>query len=431
MNYDFQQLLEEEKSNYERKGKYCKRIAGDVSEFRYPQFSGSRENFEYNSNMKVYFLKRNIPKTIEEMAANEITLYELLNQKAKRLHLYDFFGYKATSKERYEAYKSVLEDYHKNQKEGKWDLKYGIEIIIPSQISIREEFEALRDFINKSKYSKIYFCRFKNVNLMFQFGSTLKGTNIVLVDDSKANFCQELFHAIYHLEEGIPGVNDDNMNIVETWADVDALYAKQLLEGRIARRVRKNNSPHDIKFLDYVFLRAYIGQAFLPKGEEAIFHSAYALIEPTMKLLVDSMDPNIKARNSQIVDGICYDKTDQIKEGFNRKYGDGAYEKIFYDFNLFHRMNTIREICDERKISFEDVEKVMFSHNSLLPTIIDIKVVRAVWLNPKINQNKDLVIDLIEEYSEEARKNKFVITMEKWLLHIKEKFGWEQYENIF
>lgn len=75
----------------------------------------------------------------------------------------------------------------------------------------------------------------------------------------QANFAQELFHAIYHLEEGIPVFHDDNLNIVEVWEKVDALYLKQLMEGRLSRRIRKNKSPHDIKFLDYVFLSAYIG----------------------------------------------------------------------------------------------------------------------------------------------------------------------------
>lgn len=426
----FEQLLREKKSSYEREGgSYFQRIAGDVSEFRYPHLKEVSENFEYNPNLKTFFLKEEIEETIKTISINEITLYELMNQMAKRLHLYDFFGYKATSKEKYEAFLAVLEDYQRNQKEGKWNIDFAIEKVKISQLQIREEFAYLNTFIRKSKDSEIYFCKFRDVKLMFQFGSTLKGTNIVFVDDNKANLCQEVFHAIYHLEEGIPGINDDNMNIEEVWGNADALYLKQLIDGRLSRRVRKNNSPHDIKFLDYVFLRAYIGQAFLAENEQVTFHSAYALIEPTIKLLVDSLEQDVFTVNQLIIDGICYDKTETIRQSFNRKYGESAYEEIFYDFNLFHRISTIMHICEMQKIPYEQVLSIMFSEKKLLPTVIDSEVVKFIWLNPEVNQNKDIVIDLIENYSEEARKNGFCVTMEKWLEHIKVNFE-EQYETL-
>lgn len=427
MDY-FEQLLKQEKTKYEREGSYYERIAGDVSEFRYPHLSKVSENFEYDAEIRTFFLKRQIKETINQIATNEITLYELMNQTAKRLHLYDFFGYKATNEEKYNAFKAVLEDYNQNQQNGKWNLDFEIEKVNIANMPIRKEFEHLKSFIRKSVTSDVYFCKFKGVNLMFQFGSTLKGTNIVFVDDNKANLCQELFHAIYHLEEGIPGVNDDNMNILEVWGNVDALYLKQLTEGRLARRIRKNTSPHDIKFLDYVFLRAYIGQAFLKEDEIATFHSAYALIEPTVKLLVNSMKEETK--NAQIIDGICYDKTDEIKKNFNKKYGEGAYEKIFYDFNLFHRMTSICEICDKQNISYENVLSIMFGEDNLLPTVIDSKVVKVIWLNPSIHENKQLILDLIEDYSEQARRNHFTITIEKWLEHVNTKFGSRQYETL-
>ena len=201
------------------------------------------------------------------------------------------------------------------------------------------------------------------------------------------------------------------------------------MEGRLARRIRNNTSPHDIKFLDYVFLRAYIGQAFLPENEQATFHSAYALIQPTVKLLVNSMEQATK--NTQIIDGICYDKTDEIKKNFNKKYGEGAYEKIYYDFNLFHRMTAIGEVCEKRNISYEKVLSIMFAEeNNLLPTVIDTEVVKAIWLNSELHQNKELIFDLIEDYSQEARNDNFKITIEQWLEHIKEKFGKEQYETV-
>ncbi len=424
---DYNLMLKNEVRKYTRQGAYCERIAGDTSEFRYPHLSVVSKNFEYNNAMKAFMFHTDPQETIEAISTNEITFYELMVRKAKRLHLYDFFGYKATDQEKWEAYKSICNAYQENQISGKWKSDCQIEVVRPIDIPIRTEFSALKDFINKSKNCPIYFCKFMNVDWMFQFGSTLKGTNIVLVDDSKANWAQELFHAIYHLEEGIPGVNNDNMYIVETWANVDALYAKQLTEGRMGRRIRKNQSPHDIKFLDYVFLRAYIGQAFLPENETAFFHSAYALIEPTMKLLVNALASDVSDRNRQVIDGICYDKTEEIKVAFNRKYGAEAYERIFYDFNLFHRMATVKEIAHERKIPFDQIEEIMFGDDHLLPTVLDSEVVKAVWENEFLNQNKELIIDLIEEFSEEARRGNFKITKIKWLEHIEKMWKVEKY----
>lgn len=416
MNYN--QMLRNEVSSYTRQGAYYERIAGDTSEFRYPHLHLVSKNFEYDKVMKAFMLSKDAKNTIDAISVNEITFYELMVRGAKRLHLYDFFGYKATDQEKWDAYMSVCDAFQKNQERGKWQTNCQIDVIRPIDIPIRAEFSALKDFIRKSKNCPIYFCKFKDVDLMFQFGSTLKGTNIVLVDDSKANWAQELFHAIYHLEEGIPGVNNDNMYIEETWGNVDALYAKQLTEGRMGRRVRKNHSPHDIKFLDYVFLRAYIGQAFLPEGESEIFHSAYALIEPTIKLLINALAPDVKNRNRQIIDGICYDKTEEIKSAFNSKYGAGAYERIFYDFDLFHRMTTVKEIATERKIPFEQIEEIMFGDDHLLPTVLDSEVVRVIWESESLNKNKELIIDLIEDFSEEARKGKYKITKTKWLEHV-------------
>ena len=416
MNYN--QMLQNEVSDYTRQGAYYERVAGDTSSFRYPHLHAVSKNFKYDKALKAFMLSNEAKNTIEAISINEITFYEMMVREAKRLHLYDFFGYKATDQEKWEAYKSVCNAFKKNQERGKWNTNYQIYVIKPVDIPIRREFSALKDFIKKSQNCPIYFCKFRDVDLMFQFGSTLKGTNLVFVDDSKANLAQELFHAIYHLEEGIPGINDDNMHIEESWANVDALYAKQLTQGRMSRRVRKNHSPHDIKFLDYIFLRAYIGQAFLPEGECEFFHSAYALIEPTMKLLVNALGTDVNERNRQIIDGICYDKTDEIKAAFNSKYGTGAYERIFYDFDLFHRMTTVKEIAVEKKIPFEKIEQIMFGEDNLLPTVLDNELVKVIWENEDLNKNKEVIINLIEDFSEEARRRKFKITKLKWMEHV-------------
>ena len=267
---DYEKELYRALNEYEENKSYQMRIAGDISKFRYPHLNDLATKFKFDDYLKSFMLTESEEEVISKIATNDITTYELLNPNAKRLHLYDFFGFGATAEEKYQAFVSVTNDYLANRKNNRWTHPYKIEKVNISDIRIRDDFEYLRKFINKSRNCDFYFYVFQDADYMFQFGSTLKGTNIVKTDYNRSNFYQELFHFIYHLEETIPGVNDDNLNILETWGNVDALYLKQLLEGRISRRIRKNNSPHDVKFLDYIFLRAYIGTAFATENEDFI-----------------------------------------------------------------------------------------------------------------------------------------------------------------
>ena len=401
---DYKEILLKELKEKEANNEFQTRIAGDTTTFRYPHLNHLSSYFRYDSRLKAFILDRLNNKLLSEITINDITTYELLNPEAKRLHLYDFFGFKATDEEKYNAYSSVKKDYLDNKRNGFWKYPCQIKLINIKDIKIRDEFEHLRDFINKSKDSSIIFYLFNDVDFMFQFGSTLKGTNIVITDDNKANFYQELFHIIYHLEETIPGVDNDNLNIEEIWGNADSLYLKQLLEGRMSRRIRNNTSPHDVKFLDYVFLRAYIGTAFAEPNEELCFHSAFSLIEPTIKLLIACLKGDIKNKNRIIIDAICYDKTTELKESFNQVFGDGAYEKVFYDFSLFHRLETIKALCNEKGINYDAVLNIMFSNEHLVPTVIDSDIVRYIWENKEVNQDKDFIIDLIENKSKIAQE---------------------------
>ncbi len=408
---NYEEKLNNELKKYEEAGCYQVRIAGDISKFRYPHLDHLAPMFKFDNHLKSFMLKAGQENVLSEITTNDITTYELLNPQAKRLHLYDFFGFKPSKQEKYQAFFSVKNDYLINQKNKSWMRPHKIEKISIKDVKIKDDFEYLKTFIRKSKDCEVYFYEFQNVDNMFQFGSTLKGTNIVITDNHKSNFYQELFHIIYHLEETIPGVNNDNLNIVETWGNADALYLKQLLEGRISRRVRKNNSPHDVKFLDYVFLRAYIGTAFAPEDENLYFHSAFALIEPTVKLLMYCINGDIRYKNKVIIDSICFDKTDELKTSFNKKFGEGSYEKVFYDFKLFNRLKTIQTLCRNRNINFDEVLKVMFDAQSLVPTVVESDVVKYIWENDSINQNKDFIIDLIENHSTLARKKKQTLNM--------------------
>lgn len=420
----YEKVLKELYENFKKKNIYLERNAGDIQTFRYPHLEKYSINFQFDKKNNVFVLNNDINVTINGISTNEITVYELLNQTAKKLHLYDFLGYKASFSEKYKAYRSICKDYEKNVKNGKWFYDTKIEKINIKDLLVRNEFSYIKTFINKSKNNDIFICRFENTPSIFQFGSTLKGTNIVFIDNNDSNYGQEIFHIIYHLEEGIPGFNNDNLNIIEKWADVPYLYLMQLLEGRLVRRVRQKTSPHDIKFLDYVFLRAYIGQAFVDENENPYYHSIYSLIEPSIKLLISSFsNKDIIKINELLIDGICYDKTDNIKNEFNSKYGEGSYEKIYFDFNLFNRLDSLKEICEKNNVNIENVYKDMFNKNRLINTVIDYKLVALIWFSKKINSDKKIIIDLVEDYSNLAIKNNKTIKINDFIDHVKSKFG--------
>ncbi len=410
MDYDKQ--LQEELKKYEENHCYQTRVAGDISRFRYPHMWELEDEFEFNDKINSFILKEAKDSVLSKMAMSDITVYELMNPTARKLHLYDVFGYKATPYEKTYAYTSVKNDYLVNKKNDTWAWPHNIKKVSIKDFKIRDEFEYLNKFINKSKNLDVYFYEFRKPIYMFLFGSTLKGTNVVITDDNKANFYQELFHAIYHLEETILGFNDDNMNILEIWSDPDALYLKQLLEGRCGRRIRNSKSPHEVKFLDYMFLRAYIGTAFAKEDEKLCFHSAFSLLEPTIKLLMCCIPGDIKNKNRVIIDAICFDKYDELISAFDNIFGEGAYKKVFYDFKLFNRLNTIKDLCQENDINYDSVLDVMFSEEAMVPTIISSDVVKYIWENEEINQDKDFIINLLENYSKQAREDNRKITME-------------------
>ena len=423
---DYKKLLQEEMDKYEEKHCFQTMVAGDISRFRYPHMWEIEDNFKFDEDINSFILKDDEDSVLSTMAMNDIRVYELMNPTAAKLHLYDIFGYEASEYEKLYAYTSVRNDYLANKNNKAWSWPHSIKKVSVKDLKIKDEFEYLNTFINKSKDCDIYFYEFRKPINMFLFGSTLKGTNVAITDDNKANYYQELFHMIYHLEESIPGFNDDNMNILEIWSNPDSLYLKQLLEGRFSRRIRNCPDPHKIITLDYIFLKAYLGTAFAKEDEKICFHSAFSLIEPTIKLLMYTIPGNIKDKNKVIIDAICFNKYDELINSFDNVFGVGAYRKVFYDCKLFNRLNTIKNLCKERRINYNSILDIMFSEEELVPTIINNDVVKYIWENDNINQDRDLIISLVNNYSKTARDNNRKITMD----NLKEYFGKTKIKKI-
>lgn len=411
--------LSDEYHQFKKDGLYQSHNAGDTNTFRYPHLSQLAGNFDFDGVS--WILRREVESTLNAIAINDLTLYELMNPHAKKLHLNDFLGYQSAEKEKRRAYNSVVVDYNENNRRGTWKQSSDFTCIRLSDYPIHQDFSHLRDLLQLlPDHQQIYVYKFRNLPA-FQFGSMLKGTNIIFVDDNPSTIGQELFHALFHLAEGVRGFKDDNLNIRETWANVPQLYLLQLACGRMERRKRTNVSPHTIKFLDYVFLRAYIGQGFIPIGTSYCYHSIYALIEPIVRLLFESLKGiSENEKNAFLIDSIFFDKVQPVVECFDRTYGGSTFSRVYSTMNLFGRLKILEELCPD---VFPEILRKMFAGRQLLPTALDSKLVALIWLCPELQAEKDIIIDLIEDFSNSKIWKTGQIDIETWYSHIQTAFG--------
>jgi len=397
--------------------------------FRYPHLKSVGNYFNYNSSIDCFTLKDKADSRLvaNKIMANEITLYELVNTKAKRIHLNDFLGYKTSGMEKLSALLSVTGDYYKNKwllSSGKnsFGLDFDLAPISRKDFMISDDFHSLEEFLGNFSKTEVIFVRLKGLKRIFQIGVTLKGTNFVFVDSYLSTMLQELYHVNFHFAETIRGFKKDNKNIVETWANVPWLYLMQQAFGRIERRLRKNKSPHDIKFIDYVFWRAYLGQGFRLKStpkQKLAYHGIYGLIAPTANLLFNSLSRDTREKNDLIIRAIFTGAAPTIKEQLNRSLKGDYFEKIYHNFNLFNRLGVIDEIIVKEKLDRNKIYKILFNPKELVPTLLDHKLVALIWLSGKINQNKKLIINLLEDFCNEQLINQGgKMTIKLWLNYL-------------
>ncbi len=407
-------------------GKYRVFVANYNSDnpppFRYPNLISLAGYFEYNREIDCFVLKNfeDAELVARKIIRDEITVFELINKKAKRVHLSDFLGYRTSDWEKLKVFLSATWAHMING--SYFDFPLQIRRIAVGDFQIKEDFASLTKFQRNFSKTEAIFIEIKNVDKIFQIGSTLKGTNFAFIDSHFSTLLQELYHCNYHFEEGIRGFNNDNRYIVETWASVPWLYLTQILFGRIKRRVRKNLTPHDIKFIDYVYWRAYIGQGYelsRPSNERVIFHGVYALLAPTARLLFSSIPGPLKEKNNLIIEAIFKGPAPEIRNAVNRFLGgDGCFEKIFYNPNVFDRLNGLNAIIKENNLNQRKIYKILFTGQELVPTILDCKVVALIWLSKRLNSNRELIIDLLENFYNEQLKKRQTICVNDWIKYL-------------
>lgn len=389
----FREYLEQAKRN----GEFIEHNAGDTSSFRYPQAAQSGCAFDYDDALRCWRLadmESGKPgcsphlDCVAAFASEDITVYEFLSPSARRIHCLDMIGVPYDDDLRERAFLEVLTLY---EERGERYPDIVVNSVCAADLPVREEFSYLCELYRDVERVPINVVE-HSVASPWPFGSVLKGTDVVLTDGGALNFGQDIVHALYHLHEGIPGIDGDNCFVRELWAPVPALYALQLAEGRMSRRIRLRPSPHPIHFTDYIFLRAYLGQGFAdaPFGE-AVAHPAYAVIEPAIRLMVSALDQKSAwDRNRILADAVLADRVDELVSCFECRYGKGSFVAVFDTYALYDKRRRALEFVEE-----DVLDKIMFKGEDLIPTEVQSEAVERIWKDEALREDASAVLELL------------------------------------
>ena len=377
---DFRDYLKSKRSE----GAFTVHNAGDTTGFRYPHLEHLSHDFRYVTDLSYWAAdpeagSEALHAAIRGFAAEDITVWEFLSPAARRIHLFDMTGASYGDELRQQAFTEVKSMYE--HRESRFPQSEFHEVRL-SDLAVRSGFEYVMELYDDIRDVPIRMLTLKDVP-MFPFGSVLKGTDIVITDGRPLNFGQDMLHALYHIKEGIPGMHGNNCDVEETWAAVPALYALQLAEGRMSRRRRLKPSPHLIRFTDYIYLRAYLGQAFAPDGCGAM-HASYSIIEPSVRIMISSLANKTEYdRNRILAQAVLEDKTDELIDCFERRYGNGSFSEIYGTWSLYDKYDLALKY-----ISKKELDEIMFEGRDLLPSQVAMELVRTIWLDKeKRNEN--------------------------------------------
>lgn len=385
-----------------REGNYIEHNAGDVSSFRYPHARQLASSFAFDEGLKYWRLRvEGVTdgglSAARALAVEDITLYEFLSPAARRIHCLDMVGLTADEELREQAFDEVSCLYERREKLADCLELHSVRL---TDISSREGFGVLSDLYQQIADVPVRVLTVdasktgvtaREAVVPWPFGSVLKGTDIVVTDGNPLNLGQDLLHALYHLQEGIPGVDDDNCFVRELWAPVPALYALQLAEGRLSRRRRLRPSPHPIHFTDYIYLRAYLGQGLARPVADPYAHPAYAVIEPSLRLMFHALaDKDAEARHRILADAVLCDRHSALVDCFERRFGEGSFAAIYDTYDLYDKYQRALMYVDEREL-----DRIMFEDGRLIPSDVPMGIVERLWKEEGLRARPREVLGLL------------------------------------
>ena len=388
-------------------GFYRKHLAGDTSCFRYPHMEAFEGAFTYREDLQYWQfshgtgilgeyaepLHKNVqdPDLLRRIGAEDITLYEFLVPEAKKIHAFDMAGVVSSEEAKQVAFEGVYKLYEERE-DAFPTVK--LQTVTLSGVPVRPGFQPVADLYWDLANVPVQMVTvetektgaMRGDSLPFPFGSMLKGTDLVFTDGNPLNFGQDLLHALYHLKEGIPGIQEDNLYVEEWWADVPSLYAMQLAKGRMARRKRLRPSPHPIHFTDYIYLRALLGQAFAPETEPAAaLHPVFRVIEPSIRLMLYALANSNKIRSEEeliriLADAVLRDEMQGLTDSFETVFGPGSFEGIYDTYGIYEKLDRAARYADRKQL-----ENIFFGGEALpdlLPPSSGTEDIERIWKDP-------------------------------------------------
>ncbi len=386
--------------------KYFLQTKGDTSRFRYPHIKPQFRNFDTDLKNDIFLLKRNQNEVLKNIASETYPIFTNITNESYYVQVFNILGIKTTKEERIEAYKSINKIY-KSHKFKKLLPKHYSKIDF-NTITINEQYELLKKYLQKSREYKTIIYKLKDKN-MRTLAHSLHGTNILFLDKEPYNFGVGLIESIINNENGIKGRNLENLKIEETYATPKNMALLEIIE-----------EPSFIN-PDLFFMKGYLGLAFNDK--DTIYSPLYALTEPFVKLLFSTIGME------ELMDFVFLNKEKEIEEYFNEVYPN-FYNKIYKEKTLFDRIDVIKEISLKHNLDIINLYKILFNNISLVNTNIDHKVIAFIYLSKKVNQNKKLLFDLIVNCYPWSIEHDEKINLNNWSKHIKLKYGEGTYSML-
>ena len=165
------------------------------------------------------------------------------------------------------------------------------------------------------------------------------------------------------------------MSVKELWSAVPELYALQLAKGRMSRRIRMRPSPHPIHFTDYIYLRAYLGQAFYLEDMAGRPHPVYSFIEPAIRLIFKALgDLDEYDRNTILSDAVLLDRIEELTDRFDGCFGKGSFHSIFDQYSLYDKYRLAGKYIGE-----DQLRGIMFKEGTVLETGTDQDTIMEHW----------------------------------------------------
>ena len=324
--------------------KFCEFKQGD--NLRYPHLD-LRLNFDVANDC---YVSTDIAHNAREFLTRDVVIRELMVPSARRLFIKDLLQMSYTDTEKMIALQDMAD----------WECPdFDIETVVPKGFGWHAGLP-------------LHLIKLRSPHI-FPIGLVAKGTDLAFIDQFPATRGQEIGHAIYHFREGI-SVGAEN--ITEVHGDPVFVYALQCLKGRLSRRIRFGNSPHRIKFPDYVCLRAFAGS----KCHWGVYHGSLGLLAPPMNLVASLVSPEV------LLAGLFDGSSPVIEAAVNDYLGEGAFDEIFMSFDVFGRLEKIKA----RNPAAVDR---MFDH-PLFESELQPHEIREIWHNPALRN--DRLIDRLE-----------------------------------